>query len=107
MPDPLACPAAYRPRNPRESWQEGGPLVAYPDSGIVYSHIEDSEALPNRREAAALLGANVVLEQAPSVIKGEADIFGEVPGGFELMKKIKEKLDPRGILSPGRFVGRI
>ena len=35
------------------------------------------------------------------------DVFGERLGGFELMKKIKEKLDPKGILSPGRFVGRL
>ena len=90
-----------------ESWQDGGPLVAYPDSGLVYSHTRDLEALANRRESAALCGANAVVERAPSSIKNEIDVFGEIPEAFEIMKRIKEKLDPRGILSPGRFVGRL
>lgn len=89
------------------SWQDGGPLVAYPDSGLVYSQTRDPEALANRRETAALCGANAVVERAPSSIKNGIDVFGEIPGGFEIMKHIKEKLDPRGILSPGRFVGRL
>jgi glycolate oxidase FAD binding subunit len=90
-----------------ESWQDGGPLVAYPDSGLVYSHTRDLEALANRRETAALLGASAVVERAPSSLKNEFDVFGEIPEAFDLMKRIKEKLDPRGILSPGRFVGRL
>jgi len=90
-----------------ESWRDGGPLVAYPDSGLVYSHTRDLEALANRRESAALCGANAVVERAPSSIKNEIDVFGEIPEAFEIMKRIKEKLDPRGILSPGRFVGRL
>jgi len=90
-----------------DSWQDGGPLVAYPDSGLVYSHTRDLEAFANRRETAALCGANAVVERAPSSLKSEMDVFGEIPEAFEIMKRIKEKLDPRGILSPGRFVGRL
>lgn len=90
-----------------ESWQDGGHLVAYPDGGLVYSHTEDPEALPHRRDAARLEGANVVVERAPAALKAEADVFGEIPSAFELMKRTKEKLDPKGVLSPGRFVGRL
>jgi len=90
-----------------ESWQDGGPAVAYPDSGLVYSHTRDPDALGDRQERAEAQGGAVVLERAPSELKSELDVFGETPGGFELMKRIKETLDPKGILSPGRFVGRI
>lgn len=90
-----------------ESWQDGGPLVVYPDSGLVYSHTRDLEALANRSETAAFCGANVVVERAASSLKNEIDVFGEIPEAFEIMKRIKEKLDPEGILSPGRFVGRL
>ncbi|MGH9322147.1 MAG: FAD-binding oxidoreductase [Vicinamibacteria bacterium] len=90
-----------------ESWQDGGPLVAYLDSGLVYSHTREVDALGNRNEAAAILGGNVVLERAPADLKKEIDVFGEIPEGFEIMKRIKGELDPRGILSPGRFVGRL
>jgi glycolate oxidase FAD binding subunit len=40
-------------------------------------------------------------------MKRELDVYGETPGGYELMRRIKEKLDPKDILSPGRYVGRI
>lgn len=90
-----------------ERWQDGGVLVAYPDSGIVYSHTEDLDALGDREESATLVGGNVVVERAPSSLKQERDVFGELPEGFPLMKGIKEKLDPEGVLSPGRFVGRL
>jgi glycolate oxidase FAD binding subunit len=90
-----------------DAWQDGGPLVAYPDSGLVYSHTRDPEALANRRESAALCGANTVLERAPSSLKNELDVFGEIPESFAIMKALKEKLDPKGVLSPGRFVGRL
>ena len=90
-----------------ESWQDGGALVAYPDAGIVYSHTRDPDALADRQERADAQEGLVVLERVPRELKNDLDVFGEIPGGFELMKKIKEKLDPKGILSPGRFVGRI
>ena len=88
-------------------WQDGGQLIAYPESGLIFSHTEDSDALQHRIEMADGLGANVVLERVDSELKTDRDVFGEVPGGFELMKRIKEKLDPKGLLSPGRFVGRL
>jgi len=90
-----------------ESWQDGGELIAYPDLGIVYTRTQDRDALSDRQEAAKLHGAGVVIERAPTELKREVDVFGEVPGGFELMTRIKEKLDPKNILSPGRFVGRL
>ena len=99
--------AAARTFHLAESWQDGGPLVAYPDAGLVYSHTSDPEALGDRQERADAQGGVVVIERAPSELKSELDVYGETPGGFELMKQIKEKLDPKGILSPGRFVGRI
>ena len=81
--------------------------MAYPDGGLVYSLTRDPDALADRQERVEAQGGVVVLERAPAELKGELDVFGEMPGGFELMKRIKEKLDPKGILSPGRFVGRM
>lgn len=90
-----------------ESWQDGGALVGYPDAGLVYSRTTDPDALVDRQERAAVQGGGVVVESAPAELKSELDVYGETPGGFELMRQIKTKLDPGGILSPGRFVGRI
>jgi glycolate oxidase FAD binding subunit len=90
-----------------ESWQDGGPVVVYPDSGLVYSHTREPEAFANRRDTAALCGANAVLERGPAALKNEIDVYGEIPDAFPIMKRLKEKLDPKSVLSPGRFVGRL
>jgi hypothetical protein len=47
------------------------------------------------------------LEAGPRELKEEGDVFGDLPGGFAIMKAVKGKMDPEGVLSPGRFVGRI
>jgi glycolate dehydrogenase FAD-binding subunit len=90
-----------------DRWRDGGDLVAYPEGGLVYSHTVDPEALSDRRDAARLEGAGVVVERGASALKAEADVFGEIPAGFELMRRTKQTLDPKGVLSPGRFVGRL
>ena len=50
------------------------------------------------------LGGNLVMMSAPRQLKNYFDAWGKVPAGFALMKTLKEKFDPNGILSPGRFV---
>ena len=90
-----------------EKWQTQGPVVAYPDAGLVYTRSNSPEDYAYLLTSAQELEGNAVLEAGPQEIKARLDVFGERPGGFELMKKIKEKLDPKGILSPGRFVGRL
>ena len=90
-----------------EKWQARGPVVAYPDAGLVYARSEDPEGYSHMLAEAQGIEGNAVLEAGPQELKTGLDVFGERPGGFELMKKIKEKLDPKGVLSPGRFVGRL
>jgi glycolate oxidase FAD binding subunit len=51
--------------------------------------------------------ARVVTETASAELKSTLDVWGGVVPGFHLMKRIKQKFDPSGILSPGRFVGRL
>ena len=51
------------------------------------------------------LGGTLVLLQAPREIKNVFDIFGERTSAFPLMSRIKQQFDPKGTLSPGRFLG--
>ncbi len=72
---------------------------------------------PPEADARAVLGAvaqvaasaegTVVVHRCPPALKGEMDVFGPPPPSFHLMKAVKERWDPKGILSPGRFVGRL
>jgi len=58
-------------------------------------------------DCARKAGAGVVVERAPREIKRILDVWGERPGGFALMRRVKDAFDPSHILSPGRFVGRL
>ncbi len=50
-------------------------------------------------------GGNTVVQNAPPDVKEKLDIWGAVGSDFVAMKKLKEQLDPNGVMSPGRFVG--
>lgn len=53
------------------------------------------------------LGGCFGVEEAPVPIKERIDVWGPRRGDFELMRRLKEQFDPRGTLSPGRFLGRL
>jgi len=52
-------------------------------------------------------GGTVVALQVPENLQGQLDLWGPPPGSIELMREIKRRFDPKRILNPGRFVGRI
>ena len=65
------------------------------------------EAITTLQEVAHSIGAHVVLERCPPAVKSGIDVWGEPPGGLDVMRRIKQELDPAGILNPGRFVAGI
>jgi glycolate oxidase FAD binding subunit len=90
----------------------GAPALAvYPTLGILYvsgSPTDDLEAargLSSARAAAAARGGSLVLEEAPAGVRAAVDVWGPAPPAFFLMRRLKERLDPQGLLNPGRFVG--
>jgi glycolate oxidase FAD binding subunit len=50
-------------------------------------------------------GGNLVLKRAPASMKGRLPMWGQKGSDFHVMKRLKEELDPFGIMSPGRFIG--
>ena len=52
-------------------------------------------------------GGNAIVERCSQTIKQQIDVWGEPPQSIEIMRRIKDKFDPAGILNPGRFVGRL
>ena len=50
-------------------------------------------------------GGNMIIQSAPIHVKKRLKVWGEVGSDFVVMKRLKEHLDPSGIMSPGRFVG--
>ncbi len=64
-------------------------------------------ALARCRAAARARGGHLALEAAPIGVR-EACPTWDPPGpAGELMRAVKARLDPAGLLNPGRFVGGI
>ncbi len=58
-------------------------------------------------ERAVEIGGNMVIQRAPADRKGGLKIWGKTGADFILFKRLKDQLDPTGIMSPGRFVGNL
>jgi glycolate oxidase FAD binding subunit len=72
--------------------------------GMFAASVHDVAAL---RKAVQEIGGTVVILQAPPELKRQMDVFGPLPSAYPLMVRVKQQFDPKGILSPGRFVGGI
>jgi glycolate oxidase FAD binding subunit len=65
-------------------------------------------AIVNRQRAAAYkLGGTLFVEKASPAVRQQVGAWSEVGASERLMKAVKEKFDPQGILNPGRFVAGI
>jgi glycolate oxidase FAD binding subunit len=86
-------------------------VLAFPTVGVCYAawpSPHDTESVAGAvRELTSAAGGTLVLERCPLDLKRRVDVFGEPPASFGLMRRVKEQFDPRGVLSPGRFVGRL
>jgi FAD/FMN-containing dehydrogenase len=65
---------------------------------------ESVRTLERMRQRAENLGGNLIIERAPVEIKNEIDSWGGFGSASELMKRIKQQLDPKYLFSPGRIV---
>ena len=80
--------------------------MLWPGDDEALSPEQMLDVISNMRGWAASLGAHLVVERCPLSVKEEVDVWGEVEGGA-LMRRVKQRLDPQGILNPGRFVAGI
>ena len=80
--------------------------MLWPGDGEALSPEQMLDVISNMRGWAASLGAHLVVDRCPLSVKEEVDVWGEVEGGA-LMRRVKQRLDPQGILNPGRFVAGI
>ena len=81
--------------------------------GVLYASMpSDTEpqlvalVLEAMRTVAATYDGTVVVLTAPAETRRGLDVWGPV-AGLDLMRRLKDQLDPDHRLSPGRFVGGI
>ena len=67
----------------------------------------DEDRVRRVRAITTRLGGTLVVTGCDPELKRQIDVFGDPPPAFDLMRRVKQQLDPNGILSPGRFVGRL
>src|SRR4029079_15834120 len=93
--------------------------MAHAGSGVAYLKVQpdtwDDETtgrlaglVTRLRGFARGEGGSLVVEACPAAAKQvqhALDVWGEVGSGLAVMRALKENLDPKGTLNPGRFVG--
>jgi glycolate oxidase FAD binding subunit len=86
-------------------------LVAHAGSGIVIGHVTGDLTLDRARtmlmelqEAAAAGQGNLILPRCPPEWKKDLPVWGRPRGDGWLMRAVKDRLDPKGLFNPGRFV---
>ena len=98
------------------NWAHDVQMMALLGSGVLYVTIpvaSDTDypslakALTQLRQTAMSQQGNLIIEVAPPELKRHIDVWGSVEGTLSLMKQIKAKFDPMGLLNPGRFVSSI
>ncbi|MDQ2755199.1 MAG: FAD-binding oxidoreductase [Actinomycetota bacterium] len=78
----------------------GVALRGRPDDAAV------GRVLDGLRQRSHGLGGTVVVRDAEPGIRRQVDVWGPV-AGLDLMRRVKDQLDPGRVLAPGRFVGGI
>ncbi len=71
------------------------------DANAVVATLTEWRAIANGA------GGHALVEWAPLAVKERVSVWDEPGPAIRIMRGIKERLDPRGILTPGRFVGGI
>jgi glycolate oxidase subunit GlcD len=92
--------------HPELMWHAGagdGRVRVFAKPPLYYR--EAVRALEHLRGTAEGLGGSLVVENASPEIKSEFDSWAISRSSWNLMKRVKEQLDPKDTLSPGRFAG--
>jgi FAD/FMN-containing dehydrogenase len=93
-------------------------FISHGGNGIVHSYVLSGKNLQRRGESLITLierltaeavkqGGGLVVESSPLSIKKKVDVWGQSRSDYVIARRLKEQIDPAGILNIGRFVGGI
>jgi glycolate dehydrogenase FAD-binding subunit len=109
---PGAAGEEFLSRANQEAASEGVRLASFTQGGVGVIHLGllDETAglmalISRLRSAAEDLGGALIVERCAPELKERLDVWGAPGDDFGVMRKLKAAWDPKGILSPGRFVG--
>jgi glycolate oxidase FAD binding subunit len=93
-------------------------FICHAGNGILRTYILASKNLRSKIETfieliekltseAVKNEGNLVVESSPLLIKKKVDVWGQSRSDYLVVRRLKEQIDPAGILNIGRFVGGI
>ena len=82
-------------------------LLLVPAGGAPSAVDDTAAVLAAWRDAARVRGGHLLVEWAPLAVREACSVWDPPGAAIPLMQGIKARLDPRGVLNPGRFVGGI
>ena len=93
-------------------------FISHAGNGILYSHALPGKSFRSKVDSfveliekltaeAAKNGGGLVVESSPPSIKKKVDVWGQSRSDYLVVRRLKEQIDPAGILNIGRFVGGI
>jgi glycolate oxidase FAD binding subunit len=94
----------------------GAAVLAYPEAGLLWARFSlerDADEVAAGRLLRALREAlregegSALLEALPEWLAQGRDVFVDAPGALPLLRALKGKFDPAGVLNPGRFAARL
>jgi glycolate oxidase FAD binding subunit len=91
--------------------KQGWLIQAHAGNGIVIGHRSDDltveqagTMLKELLGQAVAAGGNLIVLRCPPEWKTKLPIWGQPRGDRELMRAVKQKIDPKNLFNPGRFV---
>ena len=93
-------------------------FICHSGNGILYSYILPGKKFRSKVESfieligkmtaeAAKNEGNLIIESSPLLIKKKVEVWGQSRSDYQVVRRLKEQIDPAGILNRGRFVGGI
>ncbi len=90
-------------------------FICHAGNGILYSYILPGKKFRSKIESfieligkmtgeAAKNEGNLVIESSPLFIKKKVEVWGQSRSDYQVVRRLKEQIDPAGILNRGRFV---
>ena len=101
-----------------ENWAQaagiGSAFIGHAGSGILTTYILENgvaktdplvDLIDKFTAEAVKHDGNLVVESCPTELKAKISVWGRPRTDYVVMRRLKEKVDPVGVLNPGRFVG--
>ncbi len=111
---PVSASEEFLSRAARQAESAATRLASFAQTGVGVIHLcfwavdgrlDAPEVIGKLRLVAENLGGALAVERCPDDVKAGVDAWGAPGSDLEVMRKLKQAWDPKGILSPGRFVG--